>query len=170
MRSRTKYRLLWEKHFGPIPVDEENRPYEIHHIDGNISNNDLSNLKCVSLQEHFNIHLKQGDYWACQAILIRLQIPEEERQKIIKLSALARKGIPRPDMIGDRNPMRNPEYVKKVSEATKGKPKSEEGRKSIGDAQRRRLLEKIECQYCGKKLDVLNHNRWHGSNCRRKVI
>jgi hypothetical protein len=25
---------------------------------------------------------------------------------------------------------------------------------------------KITCEYCGKTLDVSNHKRWHGDNCK----
>lgn len=51
------YRKIYESHYGPIPIDETGRTYEIHHIDGNSENNDISNLKCVSIQEHYNIHI-----------------------------------------------------------------------------------------------------------------
>ena len=53
------YRKLWEDANGPIPTDELGRSYEIHHIDGNRKNNCLSNLMCVSLDEHYEIHSKQ---------------------------------------------------------------------------------------------------------------
>lgn len=53
------YRKLWEENYGSIPVDELGRTYEIHHKDGNRKNNNLNNLMCVSLEEHYNIHLKQ---------------------------------------------------------------------------------------------------------------
>lgn len=53
------YRKLWENNYGEIPRDEKGRSYEIHHIDGNRNNNKLSNLICVSIEEHYNIHLNQ---------------------------------------------------------------------------------------------------------------
>ena len=53
------YRKLWENNYGEIPKDEKGRSYEIHHIDGNRDNNELSNLICVSIEEHYNIHLNQ---------------------------------------------------------------------------------------------------------------
>ena len=51
------YRKIWEQHFGPIPRDQDGRSYEIHHIDGNRSNNNIEKLpistfnKLHSLQE-----------------------------------------------------------------------------------------------------------------------
>ena len=54
------HRKIYRKHYGPIP-----RGYHVHHIDGNHLNNDPSNLKAVTIQEHFDIHYKQGDYGAC---------------------------------------------------------------------------------------------------------
>lgn len=57
--SSTNYRKIYEQHYGPIPKDSDGRTYEIHHIDGDHSNNDPSNLKCVSIQEHYDIHHSQ---------------------------------------------------------------------------------------------------------------
>lgn len=73
----TIYRKIWEKRFGSIPKDSDGRSYEIHHIDGNRKNNDISNLKCVSIQEHYDIHYSQGDWAACSAILKRTKISPE---------------------------------------------------------------------------------------------
>ena len=56
-----KYRKIYESHNGPIPKEDNGRSYEIHHIDGNHFNNDPSNLKAVSIQEHYDIHYSQGD-------------------------------------------------------------------------------------------------------------
>ena len=53
------YRKLWESVYGSIPKDELGRSYEIHHKDGNRKNNKLENLVCLSIQEHYEIHLKQ---------------------------------------------------------------------------------------------------------------
>lgn len=53
------YRKLWEKHNGKIPKDEYGRSYDIHHIDGDRNNNDIENLLCVSIEEHYEIHRKR---------------------------------------------------------------------------------------------------------------
>ena len=80
------YRKIYKEHHGPIPKDEYGRTYEIHHVDNNHYNNDPSNLKAVSIQEHHDIHYSQGDYSACLFIAqYRLRYTPEE------LSELARK-------------------------------------------------------------------------------
>lgn len=59
-RRTAEHRRVWRENHGPIP-----RGYHIHHIDGNHFNNDISNLQCVTAQEHYDIHFSQGDYFAC---------------------------------------------------------------------------------------------------------
>lgn len=74
----TNYRKIWEEHYGSIPIDEDGRSYEIHHIDGNRNNNSIENLLCVSIKEHFEIHYEQKDYGACSAISFRMaKTPDE---------------------------------------------------------------------------------------------
>lgn len=68
------YRSVWESYYGPIPKDDDGRSYEIHHIDGNSTNNDISNLSCVSIKEHYDIHYSQCDWWACYLIAQRMAV------------------------------------------------------------------------------------------------
>lgn len=75
--QRVNYRRIWESHFGPIPVDDSGRPYEIHHVDGNRNNNDISNLVCVSIDEHYKIHNEQGDWGSAGAVLRRINNPQD---------------------------------------------------------------------------------------------
>jgi hypothetical protein len=88
-----EHRKLWIKHFGGIPKDEEGRTFEIHHIDGNHNNNNLENLMCVSIKEHYTIHYKNGDYGACVMIAKRMNLPPEHLSNI-------QKGIKRPGVGG----------------------------------------------------------------------
>lgn len=81
-----KYRKIYENHFGKIPVDENNRTYDIHHIDGDHNNNHPDNLKAISLREHYDIHYSQKDWSACQLISLRLEISPEERSLISKMT------------------------------------------------------------------------------------
>jgi hypothetical protein len=69
------YKKIWIKHNGTIPKDENGRPYEIHHIDGNHNNNNIDNLMCVSIKEHYDIHYNQEDYGACVLIAKRMNFP-----------------------------------------------------------------------------------------------
>lgn len=80
------HRKIYEDHFGSIPKDDDGRSYEIHHIDGNHSNNDPTNLKCVTIQEHYDIHYSQGDWSACQLILTRMaKTPDEISEECSRL-------------------------------------------------------------------------------------
>jgi hypothetical protein len=51
------HRVIWEDHNGPIPWD-----HIIHHIDGNSSNNDISNLLCIPLKDHLSKYHGEGKY------------------------------------------------------------------------------------------------------------
>jgi hypothetical protein len=53
------YRKIWENYHGKIPFDSDGRVYDIHHIDGNRKNNDINNLICLSLEDHYKLHLQQ---------------------------------------------------------------------------------------------------------------
>jgi len=88
-KSGQFYRKLYETHCGPIPFDQTGRRYEIHHIDGDYTNNDPSNLKAVSLQEHFDIHKSQGDYKACTLLAIRLRLSPQEISRLSSQAQLS---------------------------------------------------------------------------------
>lgn len=51
------HRDVWEHHNGPIPEG-----MEIHHVDHDRGNNDISNLRCLSTAEHASEHSNKG--WA----------------------------------------------------------------------------------------------------------
>lgn len=50
-KAKFQHHIVWEKHFGPIPDG-----MQIHHIDHNKINNDISNLQLVTPLEHKRIH------------------------------------------------------------------------------------------------------------------
>ena len=81
---KTNYRKIWEETYGPIPKDLDGRPYEIHHIDGNHNNNEISNLKCLSIKEHYNIHYANNDFGACVMIAKRMGLPKDYVSNIQK--------------------------------------------------------------------------------------
>lgn len=68
------YKRIWIEHFGPIPKDGNGRSFEIHHINGIHSDNRIENLKCVSIEEHYQIHFDQGDMLAAAAIARRMMV------------------------------------------------------------------------------------------------
>ena len=56
-RNSKEHIKVWEKHNGKKkPVG-----YHIHHVDGNPNNNDISNLICITHEEHYLIHKKQAE-------------------------------------------------------------------------------------------------------------
>ena len=61
------YRKIWMKHHGKtIPEN-----YEIHHIDGDRTNDSIDNLVCLHIDEHLEVHREQGDWGAVAAIEMR---------------------------------------------------------------------------------------------------
>ena len=82
------YRKIWEEAFGPIPLDESGRTFEIHHINGDHYDNRLENLLCVSIDEHYAIHLEQGDMQAAAAIAQRMMRSIEEQSELNRLCGL----------------------------------------------------------------------------------
>jgi len=66
--NTTNYRKIYENHYSLIPKEKNGRSYEIHHIDGNHANNSPDNLMAITIQEHYNIHYLQEDFFACYLI------------------------------------------------------------------------------------------------------
>ena len=88
---RTNYRKIYEQHYGPIPKEPNGRSYEIHHVDGDHTNNTPENLKAVTLQEHYDIHYAQGDYGACYYMATqRMDKTPDEISQIASLQQQAR--------------------------------------------------------------------------------
>jgi HNH endonuclease len=76
LRSRLdkeNYRKIYLENHGSIPVDRQGRTYDIHHIDGDYTNNHPNNLMAVSLKEHYEIHKQQNDWKACSALAMRIK-------------------------------------------------------------------------------------------------
>lgn len=72
------YRKIWQEHYNASLLPG----IEIHHIDGNHFNNDPSNLLAVTPEEHYQIHLENGDYGAASLISNRANLPIEEVIKV----------------------------------------------------------------------------------------
>lgn len=92
--SENKYRKIWIEHFGEIPKDEYGITYEIHHKDRDRSNNDITNLMCVSLKEHFYIHFNAKEYAAAFGIMIRMKCIDDLPIGKKELASLAAKTLP----------------------------------------------------------------------------
>lgn len=72
-KTRKVHVLEWERHHGPKPVG-----FEIHHVDENKGNWEISNLVLMTNSDHQRVHagwVKDGDKWvakpctACGAVL-----------------------------------------------------------------------------------------------------
>lgn len=163
------YRKIYIEHFGPIPVDEDGRTYDIHHKDGNRSNNDPSNLVALSIKDHYDLHLRQGDYGACSKIKRTMKLTPAELSELATKSNLKRIAEGTHNFLGGKN---TKEYQRKrVAEGTHHWLSGELQRVSTA----RRLAEgthpfQVEwtCEHCGTKgKNKAMYNRWHGENCKR---
>ncbi len=84
------HQKIYVANYGPITKDQEGRSLEIHHIDGNHSNNAIENLKAITIQEHFDIHLAQGDYNACLRMARRMKLSPKETSELASKAAMKR--------------------------------------------------------------------------------
>ena len=83
------YVRIWEQHHR-LKLPEN---MEIHHIDGIHTNNDPTNLLAVTIEQHLDIHRKQNDYGACQAILMRMNRTEEQKKEIAECASKHQKKL-----------------------------------------------------------------------------
>ena len=73
-RTNYNYRNIYRKHHGSIPMDENGRSFEIHHINGDHKDNRIENLVALSIEDHYKVHLEQGDAAACILIAKRIGV------------------------------------------------------------------------------------------------
>lgn len=126
------YRKLWEQHHGPIPKDEYGRTYDIHHIDGNRKNNSLDNLVCLSIEDHYKIHLKKFEETKSEKEFASLVfLSKRMNRSIDSLTGWTRsdetKKKIRQTLTGKKRPK---EVVEKVSKKLKGHKWTEDQIKS----------------------------------------
>ena len=69
------HRYVWEKFNGTIPEG-----YEVHHIDGNRANNDITNLSCSRMQEHRRGHFieRMGVKFDGKCLVCGCAIPKDK--------------------------------------------------------------------------------------------
>lgn len=91
MGRYNKYQKIWvEHHKTDIPKDEKGRSYHIHHKDRNRKNNNIDNLECIPVLEHYNIHYKAKEWTSCLILTKYLddeEVSKEERSKLASLAA-----------------------------------------------------------------------------------
>lgn len=161
--NTTNYRKIYENHYGEIPIDDRGMTYDIHHVDGNHSNNDPSNLRAISILDHYKIHYNQGDYGAC--FLIASQRLNLSKQELIELNR--KQNLKR---LSEGTHNWTTEYLKKFN-----KDRVDNGTHPflgsyINDMMKENgthpSLFAWTCEYCGKEgLGKSNYNKYHGNNC-----
>jgi hypothetical protein len=173
------YRKIWSAYNGEIPKDTDGRSFEIHHIDGNRNNNSIENLKCVSIKEHYEIHLKQGDYVSAAFIKQKMGRPlngwnhsDETKRKISLLCS------------GMKGKKHSEETKKKMSEVRMGIVFSDEHKTKLSEAKlknptsywlgksRKGMKQNhptYTCPNCGKIGKGTAMFKWHFNNCKFKT-
>jgi hypothetical protein len=192
MKKRySNHRSIYISHFGSIPKDENGRSYEIHHIDGDKTNNNIENLIAVSIQEHYNIHYEKGEFGACLAIARRMKMSVEEISSISRKVQLERsKNGTNPfsgpnniskrkvedgthNLLGDRNPVHRLIKEGKHNFQQPGynayfcKKRMENGTHNfLGDKNPNKNMPKVVCPHCNKTGGRNLMKRWHFDNCK----
>jgi hypothetical protein len=156
MRTR-EYRKIYVQHHGEIPKDSQGRSYDIHHIDGDYTNNDLSNLLALSIEEHYNLHKSQRDWGAVWALAKRLRLSQAEKSAVVRNMNLARaRNGTHWSQINSKNgthPFQNPKFQRKMMDKCLAN----------GTHSSHQLW---TCEKCGRTgKHMVNYRRYHGDNC-----
>lgn len=190
------HRKIYESHYGAIPIDEFGRTNDIHHLDGDHSNNSPKNLRAVTILEHYDIHYAQEDWGACQAMAMRMKISPEEKSRLATLAALKQVSEGKHHFL-DKEKARA-RALKQVEEGKHNFLSGEisrktqqkritEGQHHFQDSEKQRKialnrsaagthnfqhLKPWQCEYCGKEgKGGSNYSRYHGTMCKTfKVI
>ncbi|OQY40928.1 MAG: hypothetical protein B6229_00395 [Spirochaetaceae bacterium 4572_7] len=134
----------------------------IHHVDLDKSNNDISNLVCMTKEEHFRWHTKNrpSNRKGCKH-------SEESKLKMSKAQKgripwnKGKTGVYSPDKIkqwSEAHKNISEETRKKMSESAKKRPPGNKGKKQ----------QVVTCPHCGKIGGIQNMNRYHFNNCKNR--
>lgn len=152
------YRKIWEKINGKIPIDEKGRSYEIHHIDGNRKNNKIENLICVTIEEHYEIHLKNGEIHSANLIANRFNKPLLQGHHCSDLVKHKISTTKKGKKISDL-------HKQKMSESKKGKYFSDLHKLNL-----KKGKNILTCPKCGITGGSNSMKRFHFDNCGKKYI
>lgn len=175
------YRKIYEQHYGSIPKDGDGRSYDIHHINGNHSDNRIENLKAVTIEEHYQIHYDQGDWHAALLIGNKMKKSPETISELSKRTNAKRVKDGTHNFLGPENNLRNVKngvhpfigdknpVHKKIKDGThpflSGDYQKKINKKSLSNGNHTSQNKKC-CPHCGKLVDISNYGRWHGDKCK----
>lgn len=172
------YRKIYEQNFGPIPEG-----YEIHHIDGDHSNNHPNNLKAVTVQEHYDIHFSQGDWSACALISTRLCMDLKILKEIRVKAAMhaTKKSIEdgTHNFLGENHPAKlavkngthlflRKDWGQKVAERNRINAINGTHPANGPNNPFKKPQLKVRCPQCGKLGGEYSMKRWHFDKCRQQ--
>jgi hypothetical protein len=163
----SKYRKIYEQHYGPIPREPDGKSYDIHHVDGNHKNHDPSNLKAITVQEHYDIHYAQDDWKACLIMTFRLKSSPEV------ISDLARKTARQQIENGTHNFLGG-----QISRIQTQRRLADGTHHLLGGEIQRRCIEngthpfaaKTTCPHCGKIGQKAMMARLHFGKCKQNKL
>lgn len=179
------YRKIYKQHYGAVPKDKDGRNYDIHHIDGDHTNDNPFNLIAVTIQEHYEIHKARGDWAACLLIAQRMKVKPEDLSKIARQNTIRKNQ--RELAAGTHNFLGGAIQRKWHRDAVANGthhllgPKQNADRIAAGNhnlvgptsnlsrlAQGRHPSQmKRVCEHCGGMFTVGMLKRWHGDNCKK---
>jgi hypothetical protein len=175
------YRKIYENHHGIIPRQSDGRSYDIHHIDGNHTNNHPDNLKAVTINEHYDLHYAQKEYSACFKMAYRMKLSVNELSELARQSALQRveKG-PHPwagkNSISTLRSQQGTHHWQNGNNPIYSRTKEELSRfatatnlKRVAEGRHPSQIKKT-CPHCGTIMDTANYAKHHGDKCKQKPI
>jgi hypothetical protein len=188
------YRKIWEEYYKQaIPKDDKGRSYEIHHIDGNRANNSIENLLCVSIEEHWRVHISRGEMGAANLIAKRFNQAYKSGWKhsesTIEKMSKSHKGLntwskgvqrgpqeqlkcPYCEKVGGRSGMKRFHFDNCLL-----KPGNEHLTRLLAEADKVKYRkpktkltkpQKVKCPHCDVVGDPRPLKRWHFENCKNK--
>ena len=180
MNIYTNHREVYKDHYGEIPRDIDGRSYDIHHIDGDHTNNNPTNLQAVTVQEHYNIHYAQGDYNACFKMAWRMSVSPEELSELARRSALQRVANGTHPWAGDNGVSRrksrdgthhwfgenNPSVIR-TKNGTNNLLGPSSNLKRLAEGRHPSQMKKT-CPHCDFTCAIGNYTKYHGDKCKKK--
>jgi hypothetical protein len=161
------YRKIYEENFGPIPKDRDGRTFDVHHIDGDRSNNHPWNLIALSIEEHFWVHWLQRDRSACAVIAHRLKFSAAEKSKMASEANLERANR-------GTNPFSGPSQNEKMKREGRhpwvgGKVSSKNARKLVAEGRHPFSGGRVQSESNQKRLREGTHNFLGGHIQQRQI-